>query len=95
MIIETQDSFPGGIEMTVSEIEVEIGKMFSEVLEEPNVDYNENFVDLGGESLQAMLIISRIRRAFEVELSVEDLFLEKSSVSAIARQIELLQSSKF
>lgn len=81
--------------MTVSEIEVEIGKMFSEVLEEPNVDYNENFVDLGGESLQAMLIISRIRRAFEVELSVEDLFLEKSSVSAIARQIELLQSSKF
>lgn len=55
-------------------VERELADMFAEVLEREDVGPDEDFFDAGGDSLQATRIISRIYRAYRVELTFDDLF---------------------
>ncbi|MCU7496663.1 MAG: amino acid adenylation domain-containing protein [Ignavibacteria bacterium] len=48
--------------------------IWAEVLELPHVDINANFFDLGGHSLKAARVISRIRKALGVNVSLKELF---------------------
>jgi amino acid adenylation domain-containing protein len=48
--------------------------VFAEVLGVPRVGIEDSFFDLGGQSLLAMRLISRIRAALDVDLSISDLF---------------------
>jgi uncharacterized protein YbdZ (MbtH family) len=48
--------------------------LFAEVLEAPDAGLDDNFFDLGGQSVTAMLLIGRINSALGVELSIADLF---------------------
>ena len=50
-------------------------------------DLDASFLDLGGDSLAAMLCISRIQREYSVELSIEDFFMLQSSTRGIAERI--------
>jgi acyl carrier protein len=55
-------------------VEEALVKIWAEVLELDQVGINDNFFDLGGHSLAATRIISRIVKTFSVDLSVRALF---------------------
>jgi hypothetical protein len=61
--------------------------MFGEILGRTPVGPGDNFFELGGHSLLAMQLISRIRHAWEVNVSLVDLF-DAPTVRGLASRIE-------
>jgi amino acid adenylation domain-containing protein len=55
-------------------VEELVANIWAEVLKRPQVGIEENFFELGGHSLLAMQVMSRIRKAFEVNLPLRLLF---------------------
>ena len=51
-----------------------LAEIWREVLGVQRVGRNDNFFDLGGHSLMATQVISRVRKQFQVELPLHDLF---------------------
>jgi len=74
-----------------SPVEVELAKIWCEVLSLDQVGTRDNFFDLGGHSLSATRIISRITRTFGSELAVKALF-ESPTVAEMALIIEQYQA---
>jgi amino acid adenylation domain-containing protein len=54
--------------------EVELAAIWSQVLGIPEIGIKDNFFELGGHSLLATQLLSRVRTAFNVELSLRALF---------------------
>jgi len=54
-------------------LETTIAKIWSEVLGNEAIDVYDHFYDLGGESLQAMRIMARIRKTFNVDVDLQSL----------------------
>jgi amino acid adenylation domain-containing protein len=67
-----------------------VGGIIAEVLGIDRVGALDDFFDLGGHSLSAVQVISRIRRAFQIELSVQALF-ESPTVAGLVSIIENIQ----
>jgi acyl carrier protein len=55
-------------------IQTILAEMWGEALLTTQVSIHDNFFDLGGHSLNATRIVSRIRQAFQITLAVRDLF---------------------
>ncbi len=63
-----------------------VASIWAEVLRRDRVSIEDNFFDLGGHSLMATQIVSRIREKFHVELAMRILF-EKPTISGLAQAI--------
>lgn len=61
--------------------------LFADVLSVPRVGINDSFFDLDGESLMAMRLISSIKSALDVELSISDIF-DAPTVAELDEQLE-------
>ncbi|MFE7614804.1 amino acid adenylation domain-containing protein [Streptomyces sp. NPDC057496] len=61
--------------------------IWAEALERERLGIDDTFFDLGGDSLRAMQIISRVRQAFGVDLEVRNLF-DAPTVRGLARAVE-------
>jgi FkbH-like protein len=68
-------------------IEKKVAEIWSEFLGIKNVGVNDHFFDLGGYSLLATQIISKIRDVFEVQISVNE-FLRGTTVKSLSAIIE-------
>ena len=66
--------------------ETTIAKIWGEVLGHETVDVHDHFYDLGGESLQALRIMAKIRQAFNVEVDLQSL-VEAPTVAEMALQV--------
>lgn len=66
--------------------EASLVEIWTQVLESGNIGIHANFFALGGDSILATQVISRIRDSFQVELSVITLF-EMPTVAALASVI--------
>lgn len=79
---------------TAPEGETELGlaKIWQEVLRLDRVGSRDNFFDLRGDSILAAMVISRVREAMQVELSVVSLFDEAGTIHGMARLVEQLRS---
>ncbi|MDC0708183.1 amino acid adenylation domain-containing protein [Stigmatella sp. ncwal1] len=75
-----------------TEMEKKLAGIWQEVLGVPRVGVSDNFFDLGGHSLIAIQVISRVREAARVELPVRALF-EEPTVSGLAARVEALAAS--
>ena len=65
-----------------------LSSLFASInLESPD-QFDADFISRGGDSLAAMLCISRIRAHFYVELSIEEFFLPDSTVKGLSRIID-------
>ena len=69
------------------EIEETIARIWAEVLGRAGIGAQDDFFCLGGHSLRAAQVVSRLNAAFQVALSVRTLF-EHPTVTALARAIE-------
>jgi iturin family lipopeptide synthetase B len=76
-----------------TEAERQVASIWQEVLRLPQVGVQENFFALGGHSLLATRVVSRLRRAFGVELPLRRLF-DGPTVAEVAEQIEAMHQAQ-
>ena len=69
-----------------NQIEESVAAIWAEILGVSQVGVQSNFFDLGGHSLRAIQVISRLYKAFGIELSLRSLF-EAPTVAALAEKI--------
>jgi hypothetical protein len=70
-----------------TETEKTLAAIWSELLYLNNIGVNDDFFDLGGQSLAAIKAVSRIRDVFEVDLALRNLF-ERPTVAGLAEVID-------
>ncbi|MFJ6836224.1 amino acid adenylation domain-containing protein [Streptomyces sp. NPDC091209] len=67
--------------------ETVVAQVWCEVLDLPRVGVHDDFFVLGGHSLRAVAVASRLRTAFDCPLQVRDLF-EHPTVAGLAAEVE-------
>jgi fengycin family lipopeptide synthetase D len=78
-----------GYTAPADEIEEKLVEIWSEVLsiEKERIGVDNNFFQLGGHSLKALLLVSKIHKAFKVKLELAEVF-ELSSIRKIAHRMK-------
>ncbi|WP_194892000.1 condensation domain-containing protein [Catenulispora pinisilvae] len=66
--------------------EQQLCQIFSEILEVETVGVNDDFFDIGGHSLLAVRLLSRVRTTFGVEFGLQDL-LDTATAAGLAERI--------
>jgi amino acid adenylation domain-containing protein len=75
-----------------NEVEAGLAAIWRELLHLPDIGVTQDFFDLGGHSLLAMQVLARIRRQFEVDVSIRSLF-NAPTIESLAREIEKAKAS--
>jgi len=70
-----------------NEIERQLATIWSELLDVKEFSVTDNFFDLGGNSLLGMQVLARIRKAFQVEVSIRSLF-DRPSIDALGKAVK-------
>jgi FkbH-like protein len=70
-----------------TDIERKLAEIYAEFLDIEQVGIHDSFFELGGHSLLATQVLSRIREAFQVELSPRLFFASEFTVAEMARQV--------
>ena len=78
----------------VTATEIKLANLWQEVLGREKVGIKDNFFDLGGHSLKATKLVSMVHKAFDVKLSLTDLFTQVN-VEKQARLIDQAQKTAF
>jgi amino acid adenylation domain-containing protein len=73
--------------------EAEVSNCIAEVLSLPQVSRDDSFFDIGGNSLQALRVVSRINKTFKIKFSVRMLY-GKATVDAISAAVDQLVEAK-
>jgi acyl-CoA synthetase (AMP-forming)/AMP-acid ligase II/acyl carrier protein len=76
----------GGFVAPKNNLEALVARIYADVLEIQQVSASDNFFALGGDSLRATQVISRVRSLFSVNLPIATLFL-KTTVAELAEEI--------
>jgi amino acid adenylation domain-containing protein len=88
-IRQKSESYPvikGTTELPLNELEGRIREIWLEVLEIEHVGLNENFFDVGGNSIQLAKVHARLQALFQQEFSITDLFVE-TTIRGLARYL--------
>lgn len=72
-------------------VEKKLAAIWADVLKLQVIGKDDNFFELGGHSLLATQVVSRVRRAFQIELPLRSLF-EAPKLSALSLVIEDLEA---
>jgi amino acid adenylation domain-containing protein/non-ribosomal peptide synthase protein (TIGR01720 family) len=80
-------SGPKNIDSPTTQTQELLAAIWTDVLGVENVGLHDNFFDLGGHSLVAMRLISRIRMMFQAEVSLDAVF-DRPTVAELAIEVE-------
>ncbi|KZL38968.1 hypothetical protein VT47_12565, partial [Pseudomonas syringae pv. syringae] len=80
---DAQSLISRGYEAPQGEVEVALAEIWAEVLQVELIGRNDNFFDLGGQSLLAMRMVSQVRLQLGVELPLGELFA-RGELAAVA-----------
>ena len=72
--------------------EIAIRSIWVDALQVDAVGLDDNFVDLGGDSISGTLCLNRIRAVFDIDVRLELLLVEAISLRDLAQRIETLAS---
>ncbi|GAB2883349.1 amino acid adenylation domain-containing protein [Microbulbifer echini] len=83
------------LEPLIDDLEYSLAEIWSELLrvDLSRIGANSHFFDLGGQSLLAMKLISEIKRLFNVELQIKNIF-ERSELRSLAQLIKQIVSQE-
>ena len=82
---DPENSIPeGGYTAPQNETEAKLAEIWQDVLEVDQVGTRDDFFELGGHSLLAVRLVSAIRKAFDAELPISDVFDYQRRVTAQA-----------
>ncbi len=87
--IETEESYVSPL----TAIEELLSELWSDVLGVGRVSVESDFFELGGNSLLATQLVSRVREAFRVEMPLRQLF-ERPTIRSLAQLLESSEASK-
>ncbi|MCE3296530.1 MAG: non-ribosomal peptide synthetase, partial [Crocinitomicaceae bacterium] len=90
---DTNISAEQDLQEPVTETEKQLTEIWKEILDRSAIGTNQNFFDLGGHSLKATLLVGRIQKALQKEISVRDVF-EYPVIAELARRIDGSQNRK-
>jgi len=76
-----------------SPTETTIAQIWGEVLGRETIDVHDHFYDLGGESLQALRIMAKIRRSFNIDVDLQSL-VDAPTVAEMAQQVGKLMAAQ-
>lgn len=74
-------------------VEAQLAQIWMQILNLDRVGLNDNFFELGGHSLNATQLVSRVGKAFQIELPLRSLF-ETPTLATQAESIETLRWAK-
>ncbi|WP_291584148.1 amino acid adenylation domain-containing protein [Clostridium sp. UBA6640] len=77
-----------------NEVEDKLIKIWMEMLDVKTIGINDNFFDLGGQSLKATILMSKIHKVFNVEVSLRDIF-KLATVKELAQYILKCEKKKY
>lgn len=63
--------------------DIMLKELWTSVLGTVHISTDKTFLDMGGDSIKAIICISRIRKMFECELTIEDFLGEESTIASI------------
>src|SRR5690349_3693937 len=66
-------------------------KIWSEVLNAEHIRVNDEFLELGGDSLAAMRCINRLNAEFGVEVPLERFLIDSASIADIAALLDAIR----
>jgi amino acid adenylation domain-containing protein len=89
--VRTRDSLEAVYEQPQSEVERQLVAIWQEVLHVDAVGLQDNFFDLGGDSLLALQVAARVRELLNCELNLSTIF-DGQTISAIADQVRQQRS---
>lgn len=72
-----------------SEIEQKLAEIWQDLLGYEKIGTQENFFEIGGNSINAIMMMMRLRKECNINISLDDIF-NNSSISGLARHIENL-----
>ena len=75
-----------------TDTEKALAAIWSDLLNLPVVGVNDDFFDLGGQSLTAIRVVSRVREVFDVDLALRNLF-EEPTIAGLGQIIDRLSWS--
>ena len=87
-LIDQQDALSDNYLAPVTETEKIICELVESFFGYRKIGIQDNFFDMGGDSLKAMTIIRRINKLFEIEVSIQD-FYSKPTIHDLAGEIDL------
>ncbi|MEH2068926.1 MAG: beta-ketoacyl synthase N-terminal-like domain-containing protein [Nostoc sp.] len=91
--LHSRPNLPNSYVAPRDEIEQKIADIWQELLGIKHIGINDNFFDLGGDSLIAVQILSRLRQTFSIQLTVASL-LESPTIAEIAPKLAVRQQLK-
>lgn len=75
-------------DMARSATEKELVRIWSKVLGHGQFTLTDDFFDMGGDSLQAMSMVTEVEAALQIKLPFESLMLDGASIAVMARRID-------
>lgn len=70
--------------------EEKLAKIWRELLQQPELGIDDNFFEIGGHSLLAMQLMARVRKEFQAELTLRNIF-EAPTIAELAKILEQRQ----
>jgi acyl transferase domain-containing protein/acyl carrier protein len=77
----------------VSETEKMLCDLWRSIFGYEKIGINDDFFELGGDSLKVMTIIKKIHKTFNIEISIGD-FFKKNTIEELAKEIDLANDLK-
>ncbi|MDX9882075.1 MAG: amino acid adenylation domain-containing protein [Prolixibacteraceae bacterium] len=84
----------GGISRIDDALEIKLCEIWKELLAVEQLDTNDNFFKLGGHSLIAIRLVSRIHREFNIEVTIWEVF-RHATVASLAKLLKTKNPSLF
>ncbi len=89
---ETIESDQNSYVAPVTEVEKKLVQIWESILETEPIGINDDFFELGGHSLLAIRLVSAIRKAFNVEMPIGDIF-DYPTIAKLIKQLKTDDSS--
>ena len=77
-----------------TETENVVAGIWSSILQVERIGANDDFFELGGESLSAMKFMAQIRKVYSVNISLRDVFNDVTTIASVAAKLDAALSHK-